>query len=237
LNLLGKEQKLHPHERIYTFWKYFRNAFARDAGLRIDHLLFSPSIADRLVAAWVDREVRGREYASDDAPAWVEIADAKCPQRRLAGDASGKIIKLTDTFGLERFVAARKSWFFDAVLSELRAGRKRSHWMWFVFPQLHGLGRSSMAEYYDIGSLAEARAYLAHLGLGPRLDLCTRVVLRDRGSIASCDIRLSGRHEVPIIRNSVCGRGAGGRKPVSAPRSPVRRAAGREPLALLRGAP
>jgi exodeoxyribonuclease III len=68
---------LHPHERIYTFWKYFRNAFARDAGLRIDHLLLSPSVADRLVAAGVDREVRAREHASDHAPAWVEIADEK----------------------------------------------------------------------------------------------------------------------------------------------------------------
>ena len=52
---------LHPDERIYTFWKYFRNAFARNAGLRIDHFLLSPTIADRLVAAGVDRDVRGRE--------------------------------------------------------------------------------------------------------------------------------------------------------------------------------
>ena len=74
---------LHPNERIYTFWKYFRNAFARDAGLRIDHLLLSRSISDRLVAAGVDREVRGREHASDHAPAWVDVADAKAatPQR------------------------------------------------------------------------------------------------------------------------------------------------------------
>ncbi len=68
---------LHPNKRIYTFWKYFRNAFSRDAGLRIDHLLLSPSIAGRLVAAGVDREVRGREHASDHAPVWIEIAEAK----------------------------------------------------------------------------------------------------------------------------------------------------------------
>jgi len=68
---------LHPHERIYTFWKYFRNAFARDAGLRIDHLLLSPPIAGRLLAAGVDRAARGREHASDHAPAWIEIADTK----------------------------------------------------------------------------------------------------------------------------------------------------------------
>lgn len=66
---------LHPDERIYTFWKYFRNAFARDAGLRIDHLLLSPPLAKRLASAGVDRAVRGREHASDHAPAWIELAD------------------------------------------------------------------------------------------------------------------------------------------------------------------
>ena len=65
----------HPGERIFTFWDYFRNAYARDAGLRIDHLLLSPSIAARLISASVDREVRGWERASDHAPTWVEIAD------------------------------------------------------------------------------------------------------------------------------------------------------------------
>ena len=75
---------LHPNERIYTFWKYFRNAFARDAGLRIDHLLLSPPIAGRLRAAGVDRAARGGEHASDHAPAWIEIADTKSePPRRV----------------------------------------------------------------------------------------------------------------------------------------------------------
>jgi exodeoxyribonuclease III len=59
---------LHPDARIYTFWKYFRNAFARDAGLRIDHLLLSPSLAGRLVAAGVDRHVRAGERSSDQGP-------------------------------------------------------------------------------------------------------------------------------------------------------------------------
>jgi exodeoxyribonuclease-3 len=67
---------LHPGERIYTFWDYFRNAWARNAGLRIDHLLLSPPIADRLVAADVDRQVRGWEKASDHAPTWIELGDA-----------------------------------------------------------------------------------------------------------------------------------------------------------------
>ena len=64
-----------------TCGKYFRNAFARNAGLRIDHFLLSPSIADRLVAAGVDRDVRGRERASDHAPVWIELADAKADRR------------------------------------------------------------------------------------------------------------------------------------------------------------
>jgi uncharacterized protein (DUF1810 family) len=81
-----------------------------------------------------------------------------------------------DTFDLERFVTAQAA-VFPPVLTELKAGRKRTHWMWFVFPQLRGLGHSSMATSYGIGSLHEARAYLAHPLLGPRLELCTRTVL------------------------------------------------------------
>jgi len=69
-------RKVHPQARIYTFWDYFRNHWQRDAGLRIDHLLLSPALAARLVAAGVDREVRGWEKASDHAPTWVEIAGA-----------------------------------------------------------------------------------------------------------------------------------------------------------------
>jgi exodeoxyribonuclease III len=69
-------RKLHPGERIYTFWDYFRNAFARDAGLRIDHLLLSPFLSDRLIDAGVDREIRGREKSSDHAPTWIRLRDA-----------------------------------------------------------------------------------------------------------------------------------------------------------------
>ena len=69
-------RKLHPDERIYTFWDYFRNAWQRNAGLRIDHFLLSASVAGRLVAADVDREVRGWEKASDHAPVWIELAQA-----------------------------------------------------------------------------------------------------------------------------------------------------------------
>jgi exodeoxyribonuclease-3 len=65
---------LHPHQRIYTFWDYLRNAWGRDAGLRIDHVLLSPPLVSRLRAAGVDRDERGREHASDHAPVWIELA-------------------------------------------------------------------------------------------------------------------------------------------------------------------
>lgn len=68
---------LHPDERIYTFWDYFRNAYARNAGLRVDHLLLSPSLAARLTAAQVDANVRGWEKTSDHAPVWVELTEKR----------------------------------------------------------------------------------------------------------------------------------------------------------------
>ena len=74
---------------------------------------------------------------------------------------------MSDPFGLQRFVEAQdRDGIYDQALRELRAGRKRSHWMWFVFPQIAGLGRSPMAQHYAISGLAEARAYLAHPVLG-----------------------------------------------------------------------
>jgi exodeoxyribonuclease-3 len=65
----------HPGERIYTFWKYFRGAFERDAGLRIDHILLSPDLAPRLVDARVEKRVRAWEKTSDHAPVWIELAN------------------------------------------------------------------------------------------------------------------------------------------------------------------
>jgi uncharacterized protein (DUF1810 family) len=80
-----------------------------------------------------------------------------------------------DPFGLRRFVDAQDR-MYDTVLAELRNGAKRSHWIWFVFPQLRGLGHSPTAVRFGISSLDEARAYLAHPVLGPRLRECTRLV-------------------------------------------------------------
>jgi uncharacterized protein (DUF1810 family) len=87
---------------------------------------------------------------------------------------------MDDPFDLQRFVDAQAP-VIDRVLAELAAGAKTSHWMWFVFPQLRGLGRSAMSQRYGISSLDEARALLAHPLLGPRLRECTRLVLAVRG--------------------------------------------------------
>ena len=82
---------------------------------------------------------------------------------------------LPDTFDLQRFVNAQNPVYED-VCAELRNGRKRGHWIWFIFPQLQGLGHSAMAAAFGISSRQEAEAYLAHAILGPRLKECTRLV-------------------------------------------------------------
>jgi uncharacterized protein (DUF1810 family) len=88
-----------------------------------------------------------------------------------------------DPFNLERFVEAQAA-VIDPVCAELRAGRKRTHWMWFVFPQIAGLGSSVMAVHYAIGSAAEARAYLEHPVLGKRLRDCVGLVIAARRPLA-----------------------------------------------------
>jgi uncharacterized protein (DUF1810 family) len=88
-----------------------------------------------------------------------------------------------DPYNLERFVCAQDV-IYPQVLSELRAGYKTSHWMWFIFPQIRGLGRSPVSLEYAISSLAEAAAYLQHPVLGPRLKECTRLVLDVEGRSA-----------------------------------------------------
>jgi uncharacterized protein (DUF1810 family) len=83
---------------------------------------------------------------------------------------------MADPFDLERFVQAQET-VYSRVVAELREGRKRSHWMWFIFPQIAGLGFSAMSQRYAITSREEAGAYLAHALLGPRLIACTGLVL------------------------------------------------------------
>ena len=89
----------------------------------------------------------------------------------------------SDPYNLDRFVLAQDP-VLAQVCAELAAGHKQSHWMWFIFPQLRGLGASSMAQRYAIGSLAEARAYLDHPLLGERLRSCTQLVNRIAGRSA-----------------------------------------------------
>ena len=95
-----------------------------------------------------------------------------------------------DPYDLQRFVAAQEP-VFATALAELRAGRKRTHWMWFIFPQLRGLGRSPTATYYGIGSLDEARAYLAHPLLGTEARTAAR--MRSSGSKGARCTRFSAR--------------------------------------------
>ena len=82
---------------------------------------------------------------------------------------------MSDPYNLQRFVDAQNP-VFDGVCSELRDGKKKSHWMWFIFPQIAGLGTSTLARRFAIASLSEAAAFLQHPMLGPRLAECTRLV-------------------------------------------------------------
>lgn len=93
---------------------------------------------------------------------------------------------MADAYNLDRFVSAQAPLYHQA-LDELSTGCKRTHWMWFIFPQMAGLGRSAMAQQYAIGSLAEAGAYLAHPLLGARLRECCRALL-DLEDLSASDI-------------------------------------------------
>lgn len=90
---------------------------------------------------------------------------------------------MADVYNLHRFLDAQQP-TYDTVLAELRAGRKSSHWIWFIFPQIAGLSHSSMAQQFAITSLDEAKAYLQHPILGPRLQECTQLVLEVNGRSA-----------------------------------------------------
>ena len=103
----------------------------------------------------------------------------------LAGLQSQRGTRMDDPYRLERFVQAQDSaGTYQEAAAELRAGRKASHWMWFIFPQVAGLGFSAMSQRYAISGLAEARAYLDHPVLGPRLAECARIVAATEGRTA-----------------------------------------------------
>lgn len=106
-----------------------------------------------------------------------------------------------DPYDLRRFVAAQDSGgMYQRAVAELRAARKTGHWMWFVFPQIAGLGFSAMSRTYAISSLAEARAYLAHPVLGPRLTECARILTHLTGSGAG---RIFGDIDATKLRSSM----------------------------------
>ncbi len=108
---------------------------------------------------------------------------------------------MTDPHQLRRFTEAQdRDGTYARALSELRAGRKESHWMWFVFPQIAGLGRSSMARTYAISSLGEAEAYLEHPVLGPRLIEATRVLTELTGRTAR---EILGETDAAKLRSSM----------------------------------
>ena len=96
--------------------------------------------------------------------------------------------QVTDPYDLERFVTAQEQ-TYDSALAELRRGRKTSHWMWFVFPQVHGLGRSPMAQRFALQGLDEARAYLDHPVLGRRIRQCAGALLDHASTEASAGRR------------------------------------------------
>ncbi len=108
-------------------------------------------------------------------------------------------MSVTDAFNLQRFVDAQAP-VYGTVVDELRAGAKRTHWIWFVFPQLEGLGRSPTAERFAISSLAEAQAYLDHVVLGPRLRECTNLVNAIEGRSVE---RIFGRPDNLKVRSSM----------------------------------
>lgn len=106
---------------------------------------------------------------------------------------------MTGPFDLERFVEAQEAVFAD-VLAELRRGRKESHWMWFVFPQIDGLGASPTARRFALRSLDEARAYLDHPLLGPRLRQCCEILLALEGRSAE---QIFGYPDVMKLKSSL----------------------------------
>src|SRR5262249_552036 len=111
-----------------------------------------------------------------------------------------------DPHNLGRFVRAQED-DYEQALSEIRSGRKRSHWMWYVFPQYAGLGLSSTSRRYAIQSIEEAEAYLGHPVLGPRLvgraEAAPAVEGRG-GAVRVRDLRVAGRHEAQVLRDPVC---------------------------------
>ena len=132
------------------------------------------------------------------APGAGPTALRRSPRGPAAG---GHASAVDDPFDLQRFVSAQDAGgAYDAALRELRAGRKTSHWMWFVLPQLAGLGRSATARHYALAGADEALAYLAHPVLGPRLRECAQALM----SLPTCDpVAVLGSVDAQKLRSSM----------------------------------
>jgi uncharacterized protein (DUF1810 family) len=107
---------------------------------------------------------------------------------------------MADPYQLDRFVVAQDEGSYRAAVAELRAGRKTSHWMWFIFPQVAGLGRSAAAQHFAISSLDEAQAYLRHPVLGPRLRECVQLLAALDGKSAD---QILGSVDAMKLRSSL----------------------------------
>lgn len=114
---------------------------------------------------------------------------------------------MDDPYNAGRFLEGQQS-VIDQVYSELRNGRKRSHWMWYIFPQIKSLGYRRISVKYSISSLEEARAYLSHPVLGPRLRECTRLVNQIPGRPVEDIFLLPGRPEISLVGHTLCPRRA-----------------------------
>jgi len=131
---------------------------------------------------------------------------------------------MPDPYDLQRFVDAQAP-IIDQAVAELEAGRKRSHWMWFVFPQIAGLGFSAMAQRYALHSLDEANAYLAHDRLGPRLGHCTDLVNRVEGRSIAAIFGSPDDMKFPLLDDPVLARRPGRRALPDGARAVFRRRA------------
>ena len=109
---------------------------------------------------------------------------------------------MTPEYDLERFVSAQEG-MYDDVLEELRRGRKSGHWIWFIFPQIAGLGQSAMSQRYALRSLEEARAYLAHPVLGARLRECAELVLEAGERTGGSAEEIFGSLDAKKVRSSM----------------------------------
>ena len=128
----------------------------------------------------------------------AQILKSLLGARRSQGEKASQALPMNDAYNLHRFLTAQES-VYDTVVAELRAGRKSSHWIWFIFPQIAGLGHSAMAQQFAIASLDEAKAYLQHSVLGQRLRECTQLVLAVNGRRG--DPQLSRPSEIPVLHD------------------------------------